>query len=611
MKKRIIVILLAVLMLLTLFAACKTETPPVEDTPVAPPPTDSSPPPSSPPPVVPEPKPEFSYSGFNPLDYGMEPFANHVTIRVPVFDRAREDAPPVDDNYFTQWVNENFGANMNVTIEYVPIVRTDTMMSYNLLLAGNDWPTVFMEYDWPKVTQWYADGALGTIDLQEFVNTAPTWYQQAGGDSMFNMFQMGGEYIFAPAQRPYWDTNYTYVEFFRLDWYEKAGIPLFTTWQEYVAALELFKELGYSNGKYILPKAPYTENFQFYRESPWPRDEAEWVQFSDVNIASLAAPGAYNRLKMDNIMYNKGLISSEFELDIEGTGSAAQNITDFINGTAYHYANYLQPSMPDLEAFFENNPDGKLGVVLNNTVFHPLYDSEFSTHPQGRATNPAGFFVGFSSKATADELKAAWLYMEWMAQADVLQYMQWGEEGVTYTVNETGARVMLPWEEQRDNGIWMGFSSNKDYWAIVVEVRLAGTIEETIAAITPKNIPQDLTQDLIDNYYYQKAQANAGLFYCDPFFAVPINSVQEYAGTLKPLFQEYATQLCKCNPDEFDALYAQLVEQYKAAGFQEVMNERLAAYQAGNSTLLPDVAAGRAPFVPYDHVAVTAPRVYK
>jgi putative aldouronate transport system substrate-binding protein len=561
---------------------------------------------STPPPVV----DSFSREGFNPLDYGMEPFANPVTIQIPVFDRARDDVPDVTDNYYTRWINEHFGANMNVTVEFINITRADTMTSYNMLLSGGDWPTVFMEYDWPKVTQWAADGALGTIDVAAFAETAPVWFAQAGGHEMFDMFQLGGEYIFAPAQRPFWDTNYTHVEFYRKDWYEKAGIELFTTYEEFVDALVLFKELGFSDGKHIKPQAAFTANFQFYRESAWPRNEEDWIMHSDVSVAGLPSPGAKAMLKRLNEQYNLGLISTEFELQeaSAGGGAVSQDVIDFINGTAYTYNAFLAADMPDLTAFFQNNPDAKLGVVLNNTVFSPWAGADGAgSVPQARATNPAGYFVGFSSRATADELKAAWLYMEWMAQADVLDYMQWGEPGVCHTVAADGSRTMIGWEEQGD--YWMGFSNNKDYWAIVVEVRLSGTIEDTIAAITPQGLPQDLTQELIDNYYYLKAAADTGLAYVDPFFAVNIESLNEYAGPLQSLFQELATALVKCDPADFEALYASSVQRYNDAGFKAIADERLAAYRAGKSTVLPDIPAGRASFVEYDPAAVV-PRKY-
>ena len=537
-----------------------------------------------------------TFRGFNPLDYGMVRFSNVVTIKIPVFDRARDDVPDVTNNYYTRWIQENFGNAMNVRVEFVPINRADTMTAYNLLLASNNWPTLFMEYDWPKVTQWAADGALAAFDTSWFRQNAPTWFQTAGGQEAFDNFTLGGRYLFAPALRPYYATMPNFVTFYRKDWYRQANIELPSTWDEYVEAMALFQQRGFTNGKPILPKQPFTENFQFYGTNPWPLDEEYWVMYSDVNVASLPARGAYNELKRQNILFNRGLFSNEFELDLIGTASGVQAVTDFINGQAYTYGGWLAPDMPDLRAFYQNNPNAELGIIANNTVMYDGTDSlGLSVVPQGRAANPAGFFVSFSNRASNDEKLAALLYMEWMAKPEVLDFMQWGRSGVTYTTNSAGVRELRGWQDQGD--MWMGFSGNKDYWAVVVEVRMSGTAEETIAALSPKGLPQDFTQELIDVFKLSEARHNAGLIYNDPFFATDIDSVNRYSGTLRALFQEYATALVKARPADFDAMYQRYVQQYLAAGFQSIMDERLAAYRAGRTTRLPAITAGRAPFV--------------
>jgi putative aldouronate transport system substrate-binding protein len=43
----------------------------------------------------------------------------------------------------------------------------------------------------------------------------------------------------------------------------------------------------------------------------------------------------------------------------------------------------------------------------------------------------------------------------------------------------------------------------------------------------------------------------------------------------------------KAKPDEFEALYKDLSKKYLEAGYQEIIDERLAAYKAGNTTKLP------------------------
>ena len=69
-----------------------------------------------------------------------------------------------------------------------------------------------------------------------------------------------------------------------------------------------------------------------------------------------------------------------------------------------------------------------------------------------------------------------------------------------------------------------------------------------------------------------------------------IESESEYSASLLSLYQEYYAKLVKCDPAEFDALYAQFSQEFLDAGYQEILDERLAAFEAGNTTRLPATA---------------------
>ena len=93
---------------------------------------------------------------------------------------------------------------------------------------------------------------------------------------------------------------------------------------------------------------------------------------------------------------------------------------------------------------------------------------------------------------------------------------------------------------------------------------------------------------MINEFYMKKEKVERGWIYPDPVFSVPIESLNEYRATLQSLFQEFYTKIVKCDPAQFDALYEELSKQYLEAGYQEIMDEKLAAYEAGNCTRLPD-----------------------
>ena len=174
-----------------------------------------------------------------------EPFAENVSITIPVYDRGQAGVPNVEDNYWTKWIQENFGDKYNITVNYVAIPRSDVMNKYSMLAAADELPTVLMEYDYPKVTQWAADGYLTTFSMDEFAAVAPTYYQRMVTNNQLTYTQINGETYFVAAFRPYYDTTYTFQTFVRQDWLDQIGydhIPVTVT--DYNEAMLKIKEAG-------------------------------------------------------------------------------------------------------------------------------------------------------------------------------------------------------------------------------------------------------------------------------------------------------------------------------------------------------------------------------
>ncbi len=501
-----------------------------------------------------------------------EPFADNVTLKVAVYDRGVEGVPTVDDNYWTKWIQENFGDQYNITVQYVPITRTDVMTDYALLAAADDLPTILMEYDYPKVAQWANDGYLTTYDLNEFAQVAPTYYQRMVDNNQIPYTEMGGETYFALALRPYYNTTYTYQNFVRMDWLKEVGyneVP--KTYADLVDALTKIKEAGiceYPGSPVVTNKmvavGADTQNYGF---RTYPLNEEEWVMYGDYNVVPMNWEPTKKYLQTSNELYNLGITNPEYYITDDETWKA-----DFINGKAFNYSQYISANMDFLTSFYENNPDAELAVV-------PA-DAEYAGSYGYRTDNPFGMIICFSSQASEDELKAAWMYMEWMTQEDNLFNFQWGVEGENYTV-ENGLPVSVA---DYEGEYKQGFNNNKDYWCVTIESRNAGTIEEIIAATTPTGLPQDFTQDVID-YYNKRVEISTTDYACtDAIFAVALDSVSEYSGTLASLWTEYYDTLTMCSPDEFEAKYEELTQKYMDAGFQEIADERLDAFNAGNTT---------------------------
>lgn len=483
---------------------------------------------------------------------GWTAFDETVTLRIGTYDRGAEGIDPVTDNGYTKYVQEQFGDAYNIQLEFVPITRSDVMTDYALLAASDDLPTILMEYDYPKVTQWANDGYLQTIDLDAFAQVAPTYYNRMVELGQTNYTDVNGETYFCFAERPYYDTTYTYCTFVRMDWLREVGydhVP--ESYEEYCDAMDKIIEAGIAKhpaGGTMVTSA-YVANFGF---RDYPVDEAEWAQYSSLGTASLSWEPTYKLIKRANAEYNAGYTNPEYFTTDAETAKAA-----FINGETYSYGGYMSATVDWLNSFYEANPDAELAIASN----YGGVEAGVQDFPQIRSDNPYGMTIGFGNKATEDELKAAWMYMEW----------------ATLNIEEL--------QSHADD--WNNFNNSKDFWCVTIESVKADTIEEAVAAIAPQGLPQDFTQAMIDNYYELREIADAGHAYTDPQFGVAIEAESEYNATLLSLYIEYYDTLVMCKPDEFDAKYEELSQAYLDAGYQEIIDERLAAYEAGNTTKLP------------------------
>lgn len=504
-----------------------------------------------------------------------EAFDNEVTITVPVYDRSKDGYPAVDDNYWTNWVQTEFGDKYNINVEYVAIPRSDVMTKYALLIAADQTPTILMEYDFPKVAQWANDGAMAEIDIDEFAKIAPTYYNKMVENDQLQYTDLNGSTYFVLSERAYNETPYTFCTFVRKDWLDQVGKEVPTSYEEYCDCLDAIIDAGLVTNEAqatSLPTAAYVANFA-YRD--YPVDEEEWAQHSSLGTPGFTWDATKSLIKRANDEYHKGYTSKEFDLQTDDDAKSA-----FVNGQSFSYGGYMSASVDWLTSFYENNPDAELAIASNYAV-----DEDGVAQATLRADNPFGMIVGFSSIATEDEIKAAWMYMEWMSQEDVLFTLENGIEGVTYTMVDGIPEVDASYRGDE----MLNHNCNIDMTCIVHASKTIGSsIEEAIGTISPKGLPQDFTQDIIDNYYELKEIADSGKAYTDPIFTVVINSESEYSATLLSLYQEYYAALVKCDPAEFDSLYEKYCQEYLDAGYQEIIDERLEAYENGNVANKPN-----------------------
>lgn len=511
---------------------------------------------------------------------GWTPFAEKVTLQIPVYDRgdSGNGCSDVENNYWTEWVQKNFGDVYNIDVQYIGITRSAVMNDYSMLAAGKDLPTICMEYDYDKLATWQADGYLQSYDVEEFKTIAPTYWANMEANGLTGYTKLADEDYLLLGQRPYGNTNYAFVTFYREDWLKEAGYDKYP--ETNTELLELYAKLVENGHDAPLSgsKVSGAGADQNYGYRDYPQDEITWATTGDYQIPALSTEAQKRFLKWQNTLYNKGYLNKEYFLR-----DASEVEADFINGKAFTWSGYVSSTMNVLNSFYEANPDGDLGVVVCSDKW--VNDSEWGSSNSFRPNNVFGAMVGFANDATADEVKAAMMYMEWMAQDDVLFTMQWGEEGVNYTVGDDGNPVAVG--DQKGLEQQQGHNNNVDYWMVVTASKSFGDVEKDIAAIAPKDLPEDFTADLLANYKGQLALYETGYANSDCLFAASLDSVTEYGTSLKEeVYPEYRDKLTTCKPEDFDKLYDELSQKYLEAGYQEIIDERQEAFDSGLTTRL-------------------------
>ena len=366
------------------------------------------------------------------------------------------------------------------------------MTKYNLLIADKQTPTIMMEYDYPKVAQWATDGAMQIIDLEKFAEVAPTYYSRMVENSQLGYTDINGETYFVLSERPYYNTGYTY---YTLCVWTGCVLWVMTMYLFLMKSIRMqlirSSRLALTDQAPLglgIPAAAYVVNFPYHDAN---LNESEWAQHCSLGTASMTWEPTKRLLKRTNAEYNMGWYSSEFDLDKSTSGSAADQMqTDFINGKIHQYGGYMAANVDWLKAFYDNNPNAELAIASAYAV-----EEEGVATARNRADNPFGMIVGFSSYATEDQLKAAWMFMEWMIQEKNLFVLENGIEGTTYEMVNGKPYVF---------GDYMGegmlnHNMNIDMTCLVHASKVMGTVEDSIKAIAPQGLPQDFTQAMIDS----------------------------------------------------------------------------------------------------------------
>ena len=135
---------------------------------------------------------------------GVYVYDEQIELRVPVYDRGLSGGARPEDNYWTRYIQKNFGDRHNIKITFVPVSRSNDANVFKSMIAQNEAPDIIFTYDYPTAMQYFSMNAVSEIDMKKFKKYAPAYYEYTKESLRYG--EIDGAQFFFTATRPDFDS---------------------------------------------------------------------------------------------------------------------------------------------------------------------------------------------------------------------------------------------------------------------------------------------------------------------------------------------------------------------------------------------------------------------
>ena len=502
-------------------------------------------------------------SGASPSSSASAP-QEHRTLTVEVFDRGKPGQPDLNNNFWTKYINDNFGKQFNVTVNFVPVPRAQEVDKLNVLMAAGQAPDIVFTYNQGVVYNYVQQGGLAELDsaLQQYGSTLVNYL----GDDVLKYGKFNGKQYAIPGKRTVLAGMNTFI---RKDWLDKLGLPVPTTPEQFYDTMVAFKEKNPGNVSGVIPFGyalqPAYPGLGYipeaFKPSSLTEEQFATLQTQSIWLSNWNLPGFEDAVKYMNKMYNAGLISPNFAIDKDGKLLDA----DVSNGKVGAFiTNWDGPyrTAPGTLANLKKNVPGAELIPIDP------WQNDAGKHPKN-GYSPNGMYIIIPKSSKNVDL--AIQYLNWMADSKVTLFLQNGEEGVDYNMVD-GIPKQTGTTNSGDK--MMTVANNLDYDLLSNGIEL-GDPDKNAAAISAgypgfeKEVENALKVGMTDYY---------SLYY----YSQPNAADAKYNATLTNLSAQMLAKLIAAKPSDVDGLYKSLVQQYMDQGGKEVMDEFVKNYKAQN-----------------------------
>jgi putative aldouronate transport system substrate-binding protein len=486
--------------------------------------------------------------------------SNTVTLQVSVFERGNTTNTygTVSDNYWTRWVQKEFGDPNGINVEYIPIPRAEESAKLNTLMASNSAPDIIFSYDTRMIMNYGKDGGLTALD--ELI-------AEYGPNITANLAEslpyggLGGVQYAIPAVRA---KVGRYTNFIRKDWLDSLGYELQT-------GDDGFYHMSVEDLERLLYEAKGTnadglETFPLGVPGAYNATQVKPIVFSFVNRGELTGeqaaaapqmlwPGFKDGVSFLNKLYNDKIIDPDFMIDTDTALPSFSTQVSTSRTLAYGQDDFYKTGV---QALYDGTPEAEVvAFQLDN-----LYGEPVNT-----VYMPVGFYVAVP--ASSKNPDAAVKYLNFLADYDTCHVLSYGFEGVHYEmIDGTPASILYSDEEkaaiegyERITTGDMNLMFNGQPFGYMAST--IGVTESERRCILLNDIASKLSPvGGIPEYYFQGV----------------VTEAEEMYDGFVPNLETSLPKLIAAPAGEFDALWDSVVNEYLSAGGQEIIDAKTALY---------------------------------
>ena len=495
---------------------------------------------------------------------------HHITVEI--FERPNDGNSDVTSNPFAEYIKQGMLEKYNVEVEFKPEGRWDEATDIPNLLSTQKAADVSYTYNSGAVVAYAAmtdpEGNPGIIDLTPYLEQYKEYLPDLialleGEDNLFyDKDPTTGATYMIEAIKPDLARITTFI---RKDWLDALELAVPTTEEEFYNCLVAFRDnadklLGADADKMV----PYSTS----TDIGWRNDllsiskvaeniDDETLFVYGYDDRHLLYPGYKEGIRVLNKWYNEGLVWKDFG-----------EHTDQTDEDNMMKAGYVGAFMHNWDYPYRNGDDSIANNLKRNVSENAEYvPIDCFKNDAGITRKFVGSPVGSDRKiffpSTNKEILASLLYLNFISSQDTITFLQTGKEGVNYELTADGAYKNLG-----ATGEWiMNSGMNIDYTMTLNGYHLGEATNKTRALSYP-----GVSEEMV-NLANEYGMSNYRI--AKHFNVGTIEAETEVGGALTSKRDELLTKAVTASVEEFDSVYDTYMEDYMAAGGEDIINERI------------------------------------